>query len=280
MKVLVTGIGGQLGYDVMKVLHHRNIDCLGADLAEFDITDFVATEKFIKEYNPDAVIHCSAYTAVDKAEDNRDICYNVNVNGTKNIATVCKSIDAKMIYISTDYVFPGKGDGFYEVNDQTSPINVYGQTKLAGEYAVKDYISKYFIVRISWVFGFNGNNFIKTMLRLGTEKKELNVVRDQVGSSTYTADLAVLLCDMIITDKYGVYHATNEGACSWAEFAEEIFKQADLKVKVNYISSDDYQTKAKRPKNSRLSKSELEKNGFEKLPSWQDALKRYLLELQ
>ena len=280
MKVLVTGIGGQLGYDVMKVLHHRNIDCLGADLAEFDITDFVATEKFIKEYNPDAVIHCSAYTAVDKAEDNRDICYNVNVNGTKNIATVCKSIDAKMIYISTDCVFPGKGDGFYEVNDQTSPINVYGQTKLAGEYAVKDYISKYFIVRISWVFGFNGNNFIKTMLRLGTEKKELNVVGDQVGSPTYTADLAVLLCDMIITDKYGVYHATNEGACSWAEFAEEIFKQADLKVKVNYISSDDYQTKAKRPKNSRLSKSELEKNGFEKLPSWQDALKRYLLELQ
>ena len=280
MKILVTGAKGQLGYDVIKTLNLRGIECQGVDIQDFDISDFAATEQYIKSYRPDAVIHCSAYTAVDKAEEEEEYCYKVNVIGTENIAKCCRAIDAKMIYISTDYVFSGNGKSFYDVNDVTDPINIYGQTKLAGEYAVKDYISKYFIVRISWVFGFNGNNFIKTMLRLGTEKKELNVVGDQVGSPTYTADLAVLLCDMIITDKYGVYHATNEGACSWAEFAEEIFKQADLKVKVNYISSDDYQTKAKRPKNSRLSKSELEKNGFEKLPSWQDALKRYLLELQ
>ena len=280
MKILVTGAKGQFGYDVIKALRVRGIECQGVDIEDFDITNYSLTEKYIKRYNPYAVIHCSAYTAVDTAEDEAEVCYKVNTIGTENIAKCCRNIDAKMIYISTDYVFSGNGKSFYEIDDITDPIRIYGKTKLAGEYAIKDYISKYFIVRISWVFGINGNNFIKTMLKLGENQKMVNVVGDQIGSPTYTADLAELLCDMVISDKYGIYHATNEGVCSWAEFAEEIFKQAKLLVKVNYISSDNYQTKAKRPKNSRLSKRELEKNGFKKLPIWQDALRRYLSELQ
>ena len=280
MKVLVTGIGGQLGYDVMNVLKARQIDCLGADLAEFDITDLAATEKFITSYRPDAVIHCSAYTAVDKAEDNTDLCRAVNAKGPENIAKVCKAIDAKMIYISTDYVFPGTGEQYYEVDDETNPVNIYGQTKLEGENAVKAMLEKYFIVRISWVFGKNGNNFIKTMLRLGKERDELNIVSDQIGSPTYTADLAELLCDMVITEKYGTYQATNEGICSWAEFTEEIFKQADIATRVNHIKSAQYPTRAKRPMNSRMSKENLTKAGFHKMPIWQDAIRRYLIELE
>ena len=280
MKVLVTGIGGQLGYDVMNVLKARQIDCLGADLAEFDITDLAATEKFITSYRPDAVIHCSAYTAVDKAEDHIDLCRAVNAKGPENIAKVCKAIDAKMIYISTDYVFPGTGEQYYEVDDETNPVNIYGQTKLEGENAVKAMLEKYFIVRISWVFGKNGNNFIKTMLRLGKERDELNIVSDQIGSPTYTADLAELLCDMVITEKYGTYQATNEGICSWAEFTEEIFKQADIATRVNHIKSAQYPTRAKRPMNSRMSKETLTKAGFHKMPTWQDAVKRYLMEIE
>lgn len=280
MKVLVTGIGGQLGYDVMNVLKARQIDCLGADLAEFDITDLAATEKFITSYRPDAVIHCSAYTAVDKAEDNTDLCRAVNAKGPENIAKVCKAIDAKMIYISTDYVFPGTGEQYYEVDDETNPVNIYGQTKLEGENAVKAMLEKYFIVRISWVFGKNGNNFIKTMLRLGKERDELNIVSDQIGSPTYTADLAELLCDMVITEKYGTYQATNEGICSWAEFTEEIFKQADIATRVNHIKSAQYPTRAKRPMNSRMSKEKLTSAGFHKMPTWQDAIRRYLIELE
>ena len=280
MKVLVTGIGGQLGYDVMNVLKARQIDCLGADLAEFDITDLAATEKFITSYRPDAVIHCSAYTAVDKAEDNIDLCRAVNAKGPENIAKVCKAIDAKMIYISTDYVFPGTGEQYYEVDDETNPVNIYGQTKLEGENAVKAMLEKYFIVRISWVFGKNGNNFIKTMLRLGKERDELNIVSDQIGSPTYTADLAELLCDMVITEKYGTYQATNEGICSWAEFTEEIFKQADIATRVNHIKSAQYPTRAKRPMNSRMSKETLTKAGFHKMPTWQDAVRRYLMEIE
>ena len=279
MKILVTGIGGQLGYDVMKILKARNIDCLGADLQEFDITDYEAAHKCICAYHPDAVIHCSAYTAVDKAEDNMDICRRVNAKGPENIARICKEIDAKMIYISTDYVFPGAGTKFYEVDDPTGPQNVYGLTKLEGEQAVHRLLKKCFIVRISWVFGLNGNNFIKTMLRLGKERKELNVVADQFGSPTYTADLAPLLCDMVITDKYGTYQATNEGICNWAEFTEEIFRQAGISCKVNHITTAEYPTKAKRPFNSRMSKEKLVENGFKKLPTWQDAVKRYLREL-
>lgn len=279
MKILVTGFKGQLGYDVIKVLEERKIECLGVDREEFDITDFNAVEKFIKAYAPDAVIHCSAYTAVDKAEDELELCRKVNSDGPKNIAQVCKAIDAKMIYISTDYVFPGTGENYYEVDDETVPVSVYGLTKLEGEKAVKALLDKYFIVRISWVFGKNGNNFIKTMLRLGKERDEINVVSDQIGSPTYTADLARLLCDMVVTEKYGTYHATNEGICSWAEFAEEIFKTAGLKTKVNYITTDQYPAKAKRPFNSRMSKKKLDENGFERLPDWKDALDRYLKEI-
>lgn len=276
MKVLVTGAAGQLGYDVIKVLKQRNIECLGADIAEFDITDFATTNMFITNYHPDAVIHCSAYTAVDKAEDNQEVCRAVNVQGTENIAKVCKSIDAKMIYISTDYVFPGNGKNYYEVDDNTEPLSVYGQTKLDGEKAVSSTVNKHFIVRISWVFGKNGNNFVKTMLRLGKEHEVINIVCDQIGSPTYTEDVAPLLCDMIVTDKYGIYHATNEGVCSWAEFSEEIFRQAGYSTKVNFILTAEYPTRAARPLNSRMSKSSLDGAGFRRLPSWQDAVERFI----
>jgi len=279
MKVLVTGVGGQLGYDVIKELEKRNIDCISADRAEFDIVDFDAAHKFITDYMPDAVIHCSAYTAVDKAEDEPELCHLVNAVGTENIAKICKEIDAKLIYISTDYVFDGTKDGFYEVDDIPNPINVYGKTKLEGELAVQRILEKYFVVRISWVFGFNGNNFVKTMLRLGKDRSELNVVADQIGSPTYTADLAKLLVDMIQTDKYGIYHANNDGECSWAEFAEEIFKVAGMNVKVNHITTAEYPMKAKRPMNSRMSKEKLVECGFKKLPDWVDALERYVSEL-
>jgi len=276
MKVLVTGVGGQLGYDVIKELEKRNIDCIGTDRAEFDITDFEAACKFIINYMPDSVIHCSAYTAVDKAEDESELCHLVNAVGTENIAKICKEINAKMIYISTDYVFDGTKDGYYDVDDIPNPINVYGKTKLTGEKAVQEILDKYFIVRISWVFGTNGNNFIKTMLRLGKEHNELNVVADQIGSPTYTADLAPLLVDMIQTDKYGIYHATNEGECTWAEFAEEIFKIAGMNVEVNHITTAEYPTKAKRPMNSRMSKAKTLEVFCNSLPLWKVSLGRYI----
>lgn len=280
MKVLVTGIHGQLGYDVMKVLESRKIECIGADIQDFDITEYAATEAFIKQCMPDAVIHCSAYTAVDRAEEEFEICRRVNEDGPRNIAQVCKDIDAKMIYISTDYVFPGIGDTAYETDDATGPLGAYGKTKLAGEIAVKELLEKYFIVRVSWVFGKNGNNFIKTMLKIGKDRDALNVVCDQIGSPTYTADLAVLLCDMIVTERYGVYHATNEGYCSWAEFAKAIFKEAGYETIVNPVTTEEYGVKAQRPLNSRLSKKSLDEAGFERLPNWEDALKRYLKEIK
>lgn len=276
MKVLVTGANGQLGYDVVKELQKQNIECYGTSRQDFDIVDFEATEKFITNYMPDAVIHCAAYTAVDKAEDEQGLCYLVNASATENIAEICKKINAKMLYISTDYVFDGTKDGFYEVYDKPNPINVYGKTKLLGEQAVQRILDKYFIVRISWVFGEHGNNFVKTMLRLGKERKEISVVADQYGSPTYTVDLALLLVEMIQTDKYGIYHATNEGACTWAEFAEEIFKIADLNVKVNHIATAEYPTMAKRPMNSRLSKKKLVINNFKTLENWQKDLKKFL----
>lgn len=276
MKVLVTGANGQLGYDVVKELQKQNIECYGAARKDFDIVDFEATENFIKNYMPDAVIHCAAYTAVDKAEDEQELCYLVNASATENIAEICKKINAKMLYISTDYVFDGTKDGFYKVDDKPNPINVYGKTKLLGEQAVERILDKYFIVRISWVFGEHGNNFVKTMLRLGKERKEINVVADQYGSPTYTADLAPLLVEMIQTDKYGIYHATNEGVCTWAEFAEEIFKIAGMDVKVNHITTAEYPTRAKRPMNSRLSKKSLQINNFTYLKLWNDALRQFL----
>lgn len=279
MKILVTGVKGQLGYDVLKELKKRNIECIGAGREQFDITQTNEVYHFIESYLPDAVIHCSAYTAVDKAEDEKELCYQVNVEGTKNIAMICKKINAKMLFVSTDYVFSGSGMQPHEIEEETDPLGVYGKTKLQGECIVKDILDHYFIVRTSWVYGKNGNNFVKTMLRIGKNQPEVNVVSDQIGSPTYTTDLASLICDMIQTQKYGLYHATNEGYCSWAEFAQEIFKQAGYSTKVNFISTEQYPTKAQRPKNSKLSKKSLEKADFSKLPLWQDAVKRYIKEL-
>lgn len=276
MKVLVTGANGQLGYDVVKELQKQNIECYGATRQDFDIVDFEATKKFITNYMPDAVIHCAAYTAVDKAEDEQGLCYLVNASATENIAEICKKINAKMLYISTDYVFDGTKEGFYKVDDKPNPINVYGKTKLLGEQAVQRILDKYFIVRISWVFGEHGNNFVKTMLHLVKERKEINVIADQYGSPTYTADLAPLLVEMIQTEKYGIYHATNEGVCTWAEFAEEIFKIAGIDVKVNHITTAEYPTRAKRPLNSRLSKEKIINNKFIIIRAWEKALREFI----
>ena len=280
MKLLVTGVKGQLGYDVCKVLSARGIEHRGVDIEDFDITNAQAAHDYIAAYRPDGVIHCSAWTAVDRAEDELEKVRAVNAEGSRNIASVCKEIGAKLVYISTDYVFPGTGERFYEPDDPTGPLGAYGVTKLEGEQAVQALLERYFIVRVSWVFGKNGNNFVRTMLRLAETKSELNVVCDQIGSPTYTADLAPLLCDMVVTDKYGIYHATNEGICSWAEFAEEIFRLAGKRVKVNPVPTSEYPTRAVRPLNSRMSKAKLEEMGFSRLPDWHDALARYLRELE
>lgn len=281
MKVLVTGVKGQLGFDVVKELEKRGHTAIGTDVDNMDITDAEAVHDFLTETQPDAVVHCAAYTAVDAAEDNAELCRRINADGTRNIALVCKDLDVKMIYISTDYVFNGEGTNFREPDEERQPLNVYGQTKYEGELAVEALLEKYYIVRIAWVFGVNGKNFIKTMLNLGKTHDHLTVVCDQVGSPTYTYDLARLLVDMAETDKYGRYHATNEGICSWYEFACEIFRQAGYDhVTVSPVSSEAYPAKAKRPSNSRMSKEKLTQNGFEKLPTWQDALKRYLAEIE
>lgn len=279
MKVFVTGVKGQLGYDVCKELEKRRIEFLGSDIDDLDITDLSTVEKAISDFKPDAVIHCAAYTKVDLAEDEPALCFAANVDGTENIALACRKIGAKMVYISTDYVFPGTGDRFYEPNDSVNPQNTYGRSKLAGELVVQSFLDKYFIVRISWVFGKNGNNFVKTMLRLAESKTELNVVSDQIGSPTYTADLAPLLCDMVQSTNYGVYHATNEGVCSWADFARKIFEYSGKNVAVHSIDSKNYTTKAARPLNSKMNKNCLTENGFSRLPSWEDALFRYLKEI-
>ncbi|WP_312094078.1 dTDP-4-dehydrorhamnose reductase [Aminipila sp.] len=278
-RILVTGASGQLGFDICRELEKRKIEHVGTNSTDFNITNKEKTKDYIMKYNPTVIIHCSAYTAVDKAEDEPEKCFNTNKGGTCNVAEICKELGCKMIYISTDYVFSGTGEIPYEVNDETEPQNIYGKSKLAGEGIVKELLDKYFIVRISWVFGKNGNNFVKTMLRIGGEKDKINVVSDQIGSPTYTADLAPLLCDMAISEKYGTYHATNEGFCSWAELAEEIFEVAGYKTKVNPITTKEYPTKAIRPKNSRMSKLVLSKNGFEQLPTWKNAIKRYITEL-
>lgn len=279
MKILVTGAKGQLGYDLCRILSDRQIEHRGVDIADFDITDRSAVAAYLEEYRPDAVIHCSAFTAVDRAEDEAELCTRVNAEGPANIAAVAASIGAKMMYISTDYVFPGTGDRFYTPDDEPGALSVYGKTKRMGEEAVIAASERHFIVRISWVFGINGNNFIKTMLRLAETKTELNVVCDQIGSPTYTYDLAKLLCDMIVTEKYGIYHATNEGICSWAEFAQEIMKQAGKSTVIHPIPTSEYPTKASRPLNSRMSKDKLEEAGFARLPHWKDALTRFLAEL-
>lgn len=279
MKVLVTGYNGQLGYDVVKELRSRSIECRGVDKNDFDITSREETLKYICDYAPNAVIHCAAYTAVDKAEDDEEACRRVNADGTENIALVCNELDAKMLYVSTDYVYGGAGEKPFETDCETNPKNVYGKTKLDGETAVRKHLKKFFIVRTSWVFGINGNNFVRTMLKLGDEKDSLNVVNDQIGSPTYTPDLARLICDMVATERYGIYHGTNEGFCSWAEFAAEIMKLGGRKAVINPIPSSSYPTRAERPHNSRLSKACIDAAGFERLPDWHDALKRYIKEL-
>lgn len=279
MKILVTGYNGQLGYDVVKELNSRSVECRGVDREDFDITDRDETVGYICDYAPDAVIHCAAYTAVDRAEDDEENCRKVNADGTENIAVACEKLRAKMLYVSTDYVYGGDGEAPFETDSPTNPKNVYGVSKLEGEKAVMKYIDKFFIVRTSWVFGINGSNFVKTMLRLGDEKESLNVVCDQVGSPTYTPDLARLICDLIVTEKYGIYHGTNENFCSWAEFAEEIMKLGGKKTVINPVPSSEYPTKAERPHNSRLSKKCLDEAGIKRLPTWQDALKRFLKEM-
>ncbi|MEI2989440.1 MAG: dTDP-4-dehydrorhamnose reductase [Oscillospiraceae bacterium] len=284
MKVLVTGVKGQLGFDVVKELKKRGYDAVGVDINEMDITDAEKVTEVITDVNPDVVVHCAAWTAVDAAEDEENIpkVRAINVSGTKNIADVCKNINCKMIYISTDYVFNGLGTEPWQADcREYDPLCVYGQTKLEGELAVSQTLDKYFIVRIAWVFGKNGNNFIKTMLNVGKKFDTVRVVNDQIGTPTYTYDLARLLVDMAETDKYGYYHVTNEGGyISWYDFTCEIFKQVGYDTKVVPVTTEEYGlSKAARPFNSRLDKSKLTENGFKPLPVWQDALERYLKEI-
>ena len=291
MRVLVTGVKGQLGHDVVNEMEKRGLTPIGVDLAEMDITDKEACDRVITEANVEAVIHCAAYTAVDAAEDNVDVCMKVNAGGTRNIAEVCKKLGIKMMYISTDYVFDGQGTRPWEPDDERHPLNVYGQSKYEGELAVEELVEKFFTVRIAWVFGQNGKNFIKTMLNIGKTHEKLTVVNDQIGTPTYTYDLARLLADMIQTEKYGYYHATNEGGyISWYDFAVEIFRQASELGHPEYdadhltvapVTTEEYgASKARRPFNSRLDRSKLAANGFTPLPDWKDALHRYLMELK
>lgn len=293
MKILVTGASGQLGYDVVNELNKRGHNTIGTDIAlseklpivTLDITDEDAVSKTVAEIKPDAVIHCAAWTAVDAAEDeeNKQKVFAINENGTTNLAKACRDIDCKMLYISTDYVFNGQGNTPWQADcKEYAPLNVYGESKLKGELAVSETLDKYFIVRIAWVFGKNGNNFIKTMLNIGKKYDALRVVNDQIGTPTYTFDLARLLADMVETDKYGYYHATNEGGyVSWYDFACEIFRQAGYNTKVTPVTTAEYGlSKAARPFNSRLDKSKLAANGFEPLPDWEDALARYLKEIE
>lgn len=280
MRFLVTGVKGQLGHDVMEELALRSHKGVGVDIEEMDVTDAVAVERVIKEARPQGVIHCAAYTAVDAAEDNEALCKKINADGTENIAKVCRELDLPLMYISTDYVFDGEGERPWEPEDPCHPLNVYGQSKYLGELAVQKYLEKYYIVRIAWVFGVNGSNFIKAMLNKAKTTSRVTVVSDQVGSPTYTRDLAVLLVDMMETNHYGIYHATNEGICTWYEFAKEIFAQAGVEMEVVPISAAEYPAKAKRPHNSRMEKGKLDTAGFRRLPDWQDALGRYLKTIQ
>ncbi len=280
-KILVTGSNGQLGYDCVRELKERGfVNVLGIDRAELDITNELATKEFIRDYRPEIVMHNAAWTAVDKAEQMPEAVYAVNALGPKYIAEACKEIGAAMFYISTDYVFNGKGTRPFEVNDPKDGLSVYGKTKSQGEDFVMSILKEFFIIRISWAFGSNGNNFIKTMLKLAENHKRLNVVNDQIGSPTYTYDLSKLMCDMMITDKYGVYHATNEGFCSWAEFANYIFEICGKDTIVNPITTESYKKivpgQAIRPLNSRLSKASLDNAGFKRLPHWKNATMRYL----
>lgn len=283
MKVLVTGVKGQLGHDVVTELERRGHEAVGVDIEEMDITDKASVDKVISSVRPDAVVHCAAWTAVDAAEDAAEKVEAVNATGTRYIAEACKKIDCKMVYISTDYVFNGEGTEPWKPDCKDyAPLNVYGKSKLDGEIAVSSVLNKYFIIRIAWVFGLNGKNFVKTMIRAGRTHDEVRVVCDQIGTPTYTPDVAKLIVDMLGTDRYGYYHATNEGGfVSWFDFTKEIYRQAGLKTKVIPVTTAEYGlSKAKRPYNSRLDKSKLTENGFDLLPPWQDALERFLKEAE
>ena len=279
MKVLVTGVKGQLGFDVMKRLAALNIEARGVDYTDCDLTDGPSVMELVRGESPDAIIHCAAYTAVDRAETEPEQCAAVNGMGTLNLVRAALAVDAKLLYVSTDYVFSGEGDTPVDISAPYQPRNVYGLTKAQGEEAVRSLMNRSFIVRTSWVFGAHGDNFVKTMLRLGADHSEVSVVGDQIGSPTYTVDLARLLCDMVQTNRYGIYHATNEGYCSWASFAAEIMRQAGLRCTVRAIPTSEYPTLARRPANSRLSKVSLDQAGFARLPQWEDALSRYLAEI-
>jgi dTDP-4-dehydrorhamnose reductase len=279
MRVLVTGGAGQLGYDVLKRLRRMRIEAIGADKDEFDILDASATQKFIALHKPDAVIHCAAYTQVDQAEDEPELCKKINIAGTENVAQACRKVGGRLCYLSTDYVFDGTSQDPYEANDPPNPLSVYGQSKYEGEKITSALLANHYIVRTSWLFGSNGHNFVKTMLKLGKSPPSLRVVADQIGSPTYTADLARFLVDLIQTENFGCYHGTNTGFCSWAEFAEEVFMQAGWSVTVEHISSAGYPARAIRPKNSRLSKESVTQAGLPLLPDWQDGLARFLKEI-
>ena len=276
MRILVTGVGGQLGTDVVAELKKRGHEVIGVSQEELDITEEAKVEAFVMNTRPEAIIHCAAYTAVDAAEDNYELAYQVNCLGTRYLARACKNLNGKFIYISTDYVFSGEGVQPWKVDDITNPQNNYGKTKLLGEEEVKKYTDQYYIVRTSWVIGAVGKNFVKTMLQLGKARGAVSVVNDQIGAPTFTKNLSTLLSDMVETNRYGVYHATNEGECSWYEFAVEIFRQAKLDVTVTPVNSSEFPAKAVRPKNSRMSKDCLTKNGFHRLPDWKLELGEYL----
>ena len=280
MKVLVTGYAGQLGWDTVRLLESRGVECRGVDMQDFDLTDGQAVMNYVREYHPTAVVHCAAYTNVDKAESEPEICAAVNGMGTMNVVRAAVSVGAKVVFISTDYVFPGTGDQPWQVDDPYGPQNVYGMSKVQGEDAVRSLTTRFFILRTSWVFGKNGRNFVRTMLRLGEEKKEIRVVNDQIGSPTYTRDLARVICDMLPTEKYGIYHVRNEGFISWYDFAKMIMEKAGLPCRVTPVSSSEYPTPARRPLNSRLDGSRLTDAGFAPMPSVEDALDRYLEELR
>lgn len=279
MKVLVVGAKGLLGRDVVKRLRELSVEHHGVDIEDFDLLNRMETISYLEEYRPDVVINCAAYTAVDKAETEREQCYAVNVIATRNLAEACKRVDCGMVYVSTDYVFNGSGETPFEVEDKTAPLNHYGYTKELGEREVRNILDKHFIVRTSWIFGPGKGNFVTTMLNLAKKNSEIKVVDDQTGSPTYTIDLARLICDMIKTERYGTYHGTNEGYCTWYQFAKEIFRLADVEVNVLPVTTESFNAKALRPKNSRLSKRALTEAGFELMPSWQDALSRYLKSL-
>lgn len=280
MKVLVTGYAGQLGYEVVRLLDARGVECRGTDLADFNLTDAESVLRYVRDYAPDVIVHCAGYTNVDKAESEPEVCAAVNGMGTVHMVRAALNVGAKLVYISSDYVFPGTGDTPYEINDPYGPKNVYGVSKVQGEDAVRSLMTRYFIIRTSWLFGRNGSNFVRTMRRLGAEKKELRVVSDQVGSPTYAADLARVICDMIPTEKYGIYHVHNEGYISWADFARMIMEKSGLPCRIIPVSSADYPTPARRPLNSRLAGHHLAEAGFEPMPSVEDALDRFLMELR